>query len=150
MAKRRRRKGSKALGFSPDRWTVFNVGGTSTGQPCSRKTYTSYGDAAKSALRCSKNARNNRPCLLLAGWSSGPQRVIGRCYKGRCSEPKEGDKHLVAKCGTGKKLRRSLIAARARARNMGPSQASKSGMRYGKEADAVRAEAGLGRRKRRR
>lgn len=148
MAKRRRK--GKGLGFSPDRWTVFTVGGTATSQPCSRRTYTSYGDAAKAALRCSKGSRNNKPCLLLAGYSSGTPRVIGRCYKGRCGKPKEGDSHLISKCGTGKKLRRSLIAARHRewadrARMVAPSQASKSGMRYGKtKADLS------GRRRRRR
>lgn len=125
---------AKRLGFAPDRWTVFSVEGHSRKPPCSRATYTSYGDAAKAALRCSKKTR--KPCLLLAGWASGTPRVIGRCRKGKCGRPKESDRYLIQHCGTAKKSRRAMIATRVRehadrARGIGPSKAAKTGVRPG-------------------
>jgi hypothetical protein len=134
MAKRRRRKGL-GLGFSPDRWVVFSPEGVfdkygnQVKDACAKTTYTSYGDAAKAALRCSRSNRVTEPCLLLGGWSSGAQRLIGRCFKGRCSKPKEGDAGLLDKCKTRKKVRKSLIAQRVairQSRSSGPLAPSKA------------------------
>jgi hypothetical protein len=137
MAKRRR-KGSRGLGFSPDRWVVFSPEGVfdrygnQVKDACAKTTYTSYGDAAKAALRCSRSKQVTKPCLLLGGWSSGAQRLIGRCFKGKCSKPKEDDAGLLDKCKVDKKARGTLIDQRVKVREsrssgpLAPSKASKS------------------------
>lgn len=135
MAKRRR---SARLGqfTPPDRFIVFTVGGTKERQPCTKRTFTSYGDAAKATLKCSRSRRNvsNKPCLLLMGWP-GTEKLVGRCVKGKCGPPKPGDKYLIDHCGGAKKSRRELIKERVKMRShvpsTGASKASRSGMRPG-------------------
>jgi hypothetical protein len=135
MAKRRRKKG---LGFSPDRWSVFTVGGTGRRKKCSRRTFTSYTDAAVSAKRCSKNSK--KPCLLLAsttqyvtvkrGDKEVPKlvpTVVGVCKDGYCRKPKPDDHKLIDQCYTEKNERRDRIKSWAdRARMIAPSKAAKT------------------------
>lgn len=142
-------RGLRGLGSmrSPDRFIVFNVGATHAtkrgygdAEPCSRRVFTSYGDAAKATLRCSRQGKKKgvasvtgKPCLLLHGMP-GSETLVGRCLKGKCSQPEPGDRRLMERCKLDKKkakgARRELIARlhADRARGIGPSKASKSGV----------------------
>jgi hypothetical protein len=149
MAKRGRKR-LKGLGFAPDRWVVFapegvfDRRGKQVKPACSKTTYTSYGDAAKATLRCSRYEHAKEPCLLMSGWSSGSDHPVGRCRKGRCSKPKAEDLKLIATCKLSKKDRKALLKKMTQAdktqiaiRNirtgksagsLTPSQAAKSGV----------------------
>ncbi|MGH7176829.1 MAG: hypothetical protein ACREJC_05555, partial [Tepidisphaeraceae bacterium] len=116
---------------------VVSTGPYARVKACERRTLTSYGDAAKATLRCSKQSKKkgvaslkSAPCFLLHGMP-GSERLVGRCLQGKCGKPKEGDNALITRCRTGKKARRALIAERAHAdrnRGIGPSKASRSGV----------------------
>lgn len=123
---------------APDRFIVVSTGPYARFQPCERRVLTSYGDAAKATLRCSRQSKKkgvasvkSAPCFLMHG-PPGAEKLVGRCFKGKCGKPEEGDRALISRCGASKKARRGLIAERAkaggRARPMGPSKASKSGI----------------------
>lgn len=117
---------------SPDRFVVFNVGQYGKRARCSRRVYTSYGDAAKATLHCSRQSKRkgvasttSKPCLLLHGLP-GTEKLVGSCFKGKCGPPQPRDRTLLTSCGEEKRERRGLIAQRAKA--LAPSKASKSGV----------------------
>jgi hypothetical protein len=135
MAKLRKGlKGLAGLGNmrSPDRFVVVNLGPYGSRPSCTRRVYTSYGDAAKATLKCSRN-RAKEPCILLQGYA-GSEKVVGRCVDRKCGRPDPGDQNKVSRCRLDKKKakgdRRALIARlhADRARGMGPSKASKTGV----------------------
>jgi|WetSurMetagenome_2_1015567.scaffolds.fasta_scaffold245573_2 hypothetical protein len=132
-----------------DRFVVFNVGATKAVErgygktpSCSRRTFTSYGDAAKATLRCSRQGKlkgasstASEPCFLLHGMP-GSEKLVGRCFKGKCGRPEDGDRAKMDRCKLDKKQRaakrketiRERVIAADRARGMSPSKASKSGV----------------------
>ena len=139
---------------SPDRFIVFNVGATKARkrgygdtEACSRRVFTSYGDAAKAALRCSRQGKQagaayvtSKPCLLLHGMP-GSEAIVGRCFKGKCGPPEKGDQRALDVCRLNKKNTAAFLKARDardearekridadRARGIAPSKAAKSGV----------------------
>lgn len=149
-----------------DRYVVFTSSGTDRRAPCSKTTYTSYGDAAKATLRCAQKATNTKtPCLLLMGLP-GAERIVGRCAKdgrrgARCGRPKTDDAALIKNCAPPGMTKDAKAARRAEikrlkevredavkrqlwiareqgsaARSTGPSQATSS--RSGKLGEANR------------
>ena len=122
---------------SVDRFVVFNVGATRASkrgygntEACKRRTFTSYGDAANAALYCSKQTKQagvasveSKPCLLLHGMP-GSEKIVGRCFKGKCGKPVEGaagDAWLLKSCkldkAAKKAARRTAIKETVEARS---------------------------------
>jgi hypothetical protein len=123
---------------SPDRFIVVSPGKYARFQSCERRVLTSYGDAAKATLRCSKQSKTkgtasvtSKPCFLLHGLP-GAEKLVGRCFKGKCGKPEDGDRLLATRCGSSKKARRDLIKSRVSVRSTphftSESKASKSGV----------------------
>ena len=135
MARSLRRKKRKGLGFiSPDRFVVINLKPHGKAKACRKRVFTSYGDAAKVTMRCSRSAEAvaaKAPCFLLQGWA-GAETIVGRCVSGKCGKPREGDHRLIEKCEpeyVTKARRRRLIAERATVpHHTTKSKASKSGI----------------------
>jgi hypothetical protein len=167
-----RKRKKKSLGStmrSPDRFIVFNVGtiktrvrGYGKAEACSRRTFTSYGDAAKAAWRCSKQGKvagvpntPSEPCFLLHGLP-GSEKLVGRCFKGKCSKPEPGDTLMMAKCkltrAQFKKARGEMIMERvmkhaSRDRGIGPGP-GKSAVKVGAKYDPETKTLGRARRRR--
>lgn len=99
---------------APDRYIVVNMGPHGKVAPCRRRIFTSYGDAAKVTLRCSRSRQAaDKPCFLMQGWP-GAEKLVGRCDNGKCGRPKDGDQSAINRCGLNKKARHEMIAARAK------------------------------------
>lgn len=171
---RKNKNKKKTLGSamrSPDRFVVFNVGNIKTrvrgygkAEACSRRAFTSYGDAAKATWRCSKQGKvagvantASEPCFLLHGWTPASEKLVGRCFKGKCGRPESGDALMMAKCkltkAAFKKARGEMIMERSmkyasRDRGIGPGP-GKSAVKIGAKYDPETKTLGRPRRKRR-
>jgi len=92
------------------------------------------GETPQSKLKGASSTASE-PCFLLHGMP-GSEKLVGRCFKGKCGRPEDGDRAKMDRCKLDKKQRaakrketiRERVIAADRARGMSPSKASKSGV----------------------